>query len=310
MSPCRPTFSLIVPTRQRITQLRSFLDSLAATAAHPSAIEVVLVVDADDRDSIEFCHEGLPLSHVVVAPGQTMGRLNMAGYEASSGEYLMLLNDDVLARTPGWDDKILARCRRFPDGVFLIHANDTLMGKNLCTFPIVSRVWCELAGGVCPREYIRYRIDDHIEDVFNLLGVLGQRRTIYLPDVVFEHLNCIELPDGPREYHSDPDVLALDAPLFLSLFPARKELAVKLLAHVGGTPQALAAARQRLKQIKDPFSLRVPGRLRIESDVPLAARAMRRVAATWERSRKCFQRKGIGGLTRAAARRMRLLRVG
>ena len=134
----RPTFSLIVPTRQRTTQLRRLLDSLAATAARPETIEVVLVVDADDRASIEFRHDALALTHVVCPPGQTMGRLNRAGCAASSGEYLMLLNDDVAARTSGWDDKVLARCRRFPDGVFLIHINDTLMGKNLCTFPIVS----------------------------------------------------------------------------------------------------------------------------------------------------------------------------
>src|SRR5262249_48089018 len=149
---------------------------------------------------------------------QTMGTLNTEGYRASRGVFVMLLNDDVIARTPGWDEKVLRRLRRFPDGIVLVHVNDTLLRENLCTFPIVSRIFCELAGGICPTEYVRYRIDDHIEDVFNLLGRIGHRRTIYLPDVVFEHRNSETRPEGHAEYHSVPDILAVDATRFLALF--------------------------------------------------------------------------------------------
>src|SRR5271165_4387469 len=185
--PARPTFSLLVPTRLRTDRLGRLLHSLARTAADPGAIEVVLVIDADDGDSLAFRFDGLTLKRVVVEPGLPMGTLNMAAYQASAGAYLMLLNDDVIARTPRWDRKVLACLRRFPDGIVLIHTNDRLFQEVLCTFPLVSRAFCELAGGICPQSYQRYRIDDHIEDVFNLLGVLGERRTVYLPDVVFEH---------------------------------------------------------------------------------------------------------------------------
>ena len=217
--PRRPTFSLIVPTRRRPAQLRRFLDSVAATASDPNGIEVVLVVDADDPASIAADHPSLALRHVVVPPGRTMGAINRAGYEASAGDYVMLLNDDVIARTPGWDATALACFRRFPDPIVLVHVNDTLFRDRLCTFPLTTRAFCERAGGICPPEYIRYRIDDHIEDVFNLLAVLGRRRTVYLPDVVFQHYNLIERPEGDRVYASDPAVLALDAPRFAALFP-------------------------------------------------------------------------------------------
>ena len=163
-----------------------------------------------------------------------MGAINRAGYEASAGDYVMLLNDDVIARTPGWDATALACFRRFPDPVVLVHVNDTLFRDRLCTFPLTTRAFCERAGGICPPEYIRYRIDDHIEDVFNLLAVLGRRRTVYLPDVVFQHYNLIERPEGDRVYASDPAVLALDAPRFAALFPARKELALRLLDVIEG----------------------------------------------------------------------------
>src|SRR5262245_7732479 len=217
MPEARPSISLIVPTRRRVPSLWRLLDSLARTAARPGALEVVLVCDDDDPPSRSARHPALALRHVVGPPGRTMGALNQAGYQASRGDFVMLLNDDVVARTPGWDAAVLARLRRFPDGIALVHVNDTLLRDRLCTFPLVSRTFCELAGGVCPVEYRRYRIDDHIEDVFNLLAFLGLKRTFYLPDVIFEHLNAVPVPGAAPEYHSIPEVLALDAPLFLAL---------------------------------------------------------------------------------------------
>lgn len=260
-----PTFSLVVPTRQRTGPLRRLLDSLAETS-HPERLEVVLVVDEDDAPSVAFRHDGLALRHVVVPPGQTMGALNMAGYAASSAPYLMLLNDDVVARTRGWDDTALAWFQSFPDDVLLVHTNDLIFGDELCTFPLVSRTFCELAGGICPREYVRYRIDDHVGDIFNLLAVLGERRTIYLPDVVFEHFN-FRGEGGQRVYASDPVPLALDAARFEELFPRRKEVALRLKQLIESRRHRAEADdhRRKLEAARDPFALRVPGRLRVES---------------------------------------------
>lgn len=295
-----PALSLIVPTRQRVGSLRNLLDSLHATALAPGALEVVLVVDADDGPTLAFRHAGLALTPVVIPPGRTMGTLNAEGYRASRGDFVMLLNDDVVAQTPGWDEKVLRRLRRFPDGIVLVHVNDTLLRDNLCTFPIVSRTFCKLAGGICPVEYVRYRIDDHIEDVFNLLGRLGHRRTIYLPDVVFEHGNRVVQPSGHAEYHSLPDLLAVDAPRFLTLFPDRKQLAVTLLAHIEGSlsPERLEHAHRILNAIADPFGLRMPDRLQVESDVPLARRLLRRFAGmtaqTYRRALRAVRRRLTG----------------
>jgi Glycosyltransferase like family 2 len=270
--PQSPTFSLIVPTRERTPQLRRMLDSVAATAAHPETIEIVLVVDVDDAASRDFAFEGLNVNKVTVPAGQPMGALNMAGYEASAGAYLMLLNDDVIARTRRWDCRVLACLRRFPDGIVLVHVNDRLFGQQLCAFPIVSRAFCEVAGGICPRDYRRYRIDDHIEDIFNLLWALGECRTVYMADVVFEHLNYVA-KEGSRTYVPDEAVLALDAPLFAGLFHERKELAMRLMARIveQATPGQLHDWRVTLEAIEDPFALRVPERHRVEC----AARKLR-----------------------------------
>jgi hypothetical protein len=168
----------------------------------------------------------------------------------------------VIVRTPGWDAVALACFRRFPDPFALVHVNDTLIRDHLCTFPLTSRAFYELAGGVCPREYRRYRIDDHIEDAFNMLAHLGERRTVYLPDVIFEHDNAVPHPEAGRVYQSDPAILALDAPLFDALLSQRKELALRLLAAIDGRgdPLAECSRRERLEAVTDSFALRTPGR--------------------------------------------------
>ncbi|HZU38479.1 MAG TPA: glycosyltransferase family A protein [Gemmataceae bacterium] len=256
-----PSLSLIVPTRQRVGHLHALLSSLAVTAARPASLEVVLVIDADDRASQAISHHGLAVKQVIVRPGQTMGALNCAGYAAASGQYLMLLNDDVRARTIGWDQRILACFRRFPDGVLLVHPNDTVFQDALCTFPVVSRTFCKLAGGICPREYVRYRIDDHIEDVFNLLAVAGLCRTVYLPDVIFAHLNTGDPSKGHNGYQPKPEILALDGPRFDVGFDERKKLALRLLEHIERCARKQRReVRQRLEAIPATLDLRTPGR--------------------------------------------------
>jgi glycosyltransferase involved in cell wall biosynthesis len=265
--PRRAIFSLIVPTRKRTDKLRRFLASIAETTADIDAIEVILVIDADDSDSREFQFDRVPLKRVLVAPGLPMGTLNQAGYAASAGDHVMLLNDDVIARTSRWDKKIISCLRRFPDEILLVHVNDTLFKQGMCTFPMVSRTYCRLAGVICPADYLRYRIDDHIEQVFNLLGVLGEKRIAYFPDIVFEHDKYEERTPGRRRYFLDKSIEALDAPRFHGYFPARKELAVKLKRYIASQRGQPVDANWtlRLDRVDDVPGLRPQGRFRRES---------------------------------------------
>ena len=185
-----PLISFLLPTRGKPDLARRFLRSLHETADHPEEIEVILGVDEDDRPSHSIAHEGLAIKTVILPPGLTMGALNRACFAASTGRYVMLMNDDVIVRTPGWDTTIYRTFARFGDDIALVHVNDLLFQERLCTFPVLSRKAC-LEIGICPASYRRYRIDDHICDTYYLLAYLGHGRMIYLKDVVFEHLNYV-----------------------------------------------------------------------------------------------------------------------
>lgn len=254
----QPVFSIILPTRGRPEGLRNLIESFALTTTHLHALEVVLVIDEDDEASINFAVDYVRLTKVVVKPGLRMGELNMAGYEASRGEYVMLLNDDVTVRTRGWDEKVLAAFRSFPDGIVLVHANDGIFGEKLCTFPFVSRAYCTFADGICPRDYIRYRIDDHIYNVFNLLAVLGRRRILYMPELMFEHANYSLNKYGEAEYTPDPEIHAVDTKRFDELLVDRKRLAMTLMEHIDGhfSRDMRKIRESKLEEITDSVSLR------------------------------------------------------
>ncbi len=236
-------FSLLLPTRGRPQLVARLFRSIVETARNVGEVEVVLAVDEDDEESRRITHDTLRVKTVVVPKGLAMGALNMACFEASAGRYVMLVNDDVVARSPGWDAAAEAAFARFEDEVALVHVNDLLFGERLCTFPMLSRRACLEVGGVCPTYYKRYGIDDHVFDTYNILAYLGHVRTVYLPEVVFEHENYERL--GPehdeardklfvtadsRVYVPKREPMAEDSRRFYRTLGERKRDALRLAA--------------------------------------------------------------------------------
>jgi hypothetical protein len=240
--------------------LRCLLDSIKDTTRNPSEVEVVLVVDEDDRETAQFKYEGVNLKCVLVPPSLIMGELNMSGYRAATGEYVMLLNDDAVLRTPGWDERVLAAFRSFVDGMVLVHVNDLVFRDTLCIFPFVTREFCLVAGGICPEGYLRYRIDDHIQGIFELLGVLGQHRRIFLADVVFEHANIETSDAGGVHYRVDPSVHEFDSWVFDSLLDERRRVALEAMRRIDGGlhSREYSTWKKELERVTDSIAARRP----------------------------------------------------
>lgn len=273
------TISIIIPTRGRPDHLRCLLDSFKATTKRPKSMEIVLVMDDDDNDSLKFTYDGFSIKRVVVKPGLNMGALNSAGYRVSRGKYIMLLNDDVVVQTHGWDEKVLETFNTFPDQIVLVHINDKIFGDKLCTFPFLSRRYCDISGSVCPPEYMRYRIDDHIYNIFNLLAILGQRRIVYMPDIVFAHTNRISKGKGYQRYHPVKYIHKADTELFNKLLPERKKIALNLMKHivVHFDCEKTKIWENHLKAVTDSVTIRKPEYIRWNHTNQLLSSATTRV---------------------------------
>ena len=230
-----PRISLLLPTRGRPALARRLFASIAETVSQPDRVEVVLYADDDDVASHELDSNEIAVERII-GPAQSMGRYNTACLARARGDIIVLANDDMVVRTPNWDDRLLQVDAEFPDRIYLAYGNDLNKKRGLSTFPILSRRTCDLLVDPYPAAYRGAFIDVHIFDIFQRLRHAGFDRTRYLDDVVFEHLHF-------RIGKAKPDATYLkrgrfdDDPTFIALAPGRRESARRLVDALRGRQQ-------------------------------------------------------------------------
>lgn len=212
--------------------MQRLLDSIADASERPDQLEVVFRVDADDPSSHALWHPRLATVLVAGPPGEPMGRMFRACYEASRGRLLMLMNDDAVVRTRRWDTFVLGAFDRFPDGIALVWGNDLDQGRRVPTFPILPRIVAELLGGVCPEEYRHFHIESHLHDVFRRLAAAGYERRVYLEDVVFEHEHYLLGKAARDATYRRYQYLGVDEQVYFELAAYRRRCADVLRAHI------------------------------------------------------------------------------
>ncbi|NIQ01522.1 MAG: glycosyltransferase family 2 protein [Nitrospinaceae bacterium] len=180
--------SLLLPTRERPALVQRYLQSLVDHTDRLEDVEVILYVDEDDPESHTLGHDQVCI-HRLIGPRATMGAFNTACFQRSSGDIVVLQNDDMIIRTPGWDTRVRAFHETVADGIYLAYPNELFVGGNWCTIPILSRTTCELLGDPFPAHYLGGFIDYHLSDIFERLKQAGHDRLYYLDDVVIEHLH-------------------------------------------------------------------------------------------------------------------------
>jgi glycosyltransferase involved in cell wall biosynthesis len=239
--------SLLLPTRGRPHLIRRLFDSVVAYTDRLEDLEIILYVDDDDETGQEISDDRISLLKIF-GPRLSMGAYNTICLGQASGDYIMLMNDDVIVRTSAWDRKVAELGRTISDGIFLAYPNDLHIGKRMCTFPILTKKACELLLRPYPEEYKTYFIDWHIFDTFKRLRAIGHARIFYLEDVVFEHCHYmagkaeLDATYEAKDYYQDDWT-------FLNLRPLRQQMAERLAASIAGRPmpdfQVLAASAPR-----------------------------------------------------------------
>lgn len=240
--------SLLLPTRGRPALAQRFLDSVANRSARPGDVEVVLYVNDDDVGSHRIDHPRLQV-HRLIGPDGTMGEFNSRCLSKARGSILVLVNDDVVVQSDGWDEALHALGRRYPDGIYLAYPNDLFKGSRVATFPILSRRVCELLESPYPAEYRGALIDYHLLDIFKRLSAMGHDRVCYLERVVFEHMHYRAGKGRVDETYRRRARFGDDA-VFVALRHQRQSAARKLAASIEGR------ALPSLASAVPPYSLR------------------------------------------------------
>lgn len=179
--------SVLVPTRGRKAWLEELFASFLATGGYDSA-ELIFRIDNDDVETRNYLFD--KSCTIVVGP-------RMAGYTSlpvffnemisvARGDVFMCGNDDMIFKTDGWPEKILAAANKFPDGLFDIGVATHNEGHY--PFSVVSRKIVEQLGFLWdPRIFWG---DIYLRDVMNHFG-----RLVNLPNVEIEHRWAGNRPD-------------------------------------------------------------------------------------------------------------------
>ncbi|NLW87043.1 MAG: hypothetical protein GXY38_09240 [Planctomycetes bacterium] len=224
--------SLILPTRGRHSMLKRFFASLIQTASRLSRLEVIMYMDDDDQQCPVADATHLQ-THTVIGPRQTMGTMIRTCAAQARGRAFMLINDDAVFRTSGWDAAIADVLDTYEDGIVLVWCNDLFRRQTMPNFPVLSRKLCELMETICPSDYHRDYVDVHLFDIFQKLRALGHNRLAYLPDVVIEHLHH-EAGKAQFDTTYRKPCMASDELAFIALNTRRELIAHRLAGQIRG----------------------------------------------------------------------------
>jgi hypothetical protein len=226
------SISLLMPTRGRPELVERLFASVAETTAKPERMEIVVYVDEDDIRSHHLRTDACSITRII-GPRLSMGGYNSACLARAKGDIIILANDDMVLRTRGWDDKVMAMDAKEPDKIYLAYPNDLFKRGDLCTFPVLSRLTCELLVEPYPAAYRGAFIDVHLFDIFKRLQHAGFDRIRYLDDVVFEHLHYRTGEAIRDETYMQRGRFADDA-TFIAMADARSASAYRLLNALRG----------------------------------------------------------------------------
>ncbi|EFK08325.1 conserved hypothetical protein [delta proteobacterium NaphS2] len=211
--------------------IRRLVDSIVENSEIISDIELVMVIDEDDEESLNFLDARLDIVKCV-GPPASMGTLNTRGWQQATGNIILLMNDDLVIKTPGWDQQIRELDGRFEDKIYMAYPDD-MEKADLSTFPIMNRKTCDILTDPYPSEYDALFIDDHIFDIFIRLRKLGHDRLFYLDGVKFDHRHFIDGKARPDATYKHKNRY-LDYIVYISFHNIRQASASKLDAAIKG----------------------------------------------------------------------------
>jgi hypothetical protein len=191
-------FSIILASRERVHLLDSLLNSIVANTADHKNCEVIVAIDNDDRITRRYLdrfQNTCPFVRFVSrdrAPNLNDDYLNWAWRNFSTGDNIIVMNDDVVFKTPHWDHHIMANLSRYlcdkPDGVAYGWIQDGLLnragGLNYCCFPLITRKAAEVVGFVMPPQFPGWGADIGVYRIYAAID-----RICDLSSVTLDHVS-------------------------------------------------------------------------------------------------------------------------
>ena len=172
--------SILCPTRERPNEFRRLVESVLSLATHERRVEIVAYHDEDDISG----YYGLPKVQWVFGPRIVLSEMWNECYRHSRGDILMHCGDDIVFRTPGWDEIVREAFAASPDKILLVHGDDCSPNTDvLATHGFLHRRWVETVGYFVPPYFSSDWNDVWLTEVADMIG-----RRVKVP-IVTEHMH-------------------------------------------------------------------------------------------------------------------------
>jgi hypothetical protein len=188
-------FSIILPTRTRIRQIKEFIESIDLTSSYfkQGELEVCFYVDWDDGpswDAIEELKNKYGENKIKYISSETPLNLsqmwNYSYEKLATGEIIMHCGDDIRFRTNDWDIKIKEKFDNSNDKIILVYGDDGIRHNKLATHSFVHRKWIEVSGFWLPPYFVSDYNDTWLDFVARYI-----KRIVYIPEIYTEHLHYV-----------------------------------------------------------------------------------------------------------------------
>lgn len=200
--------SILVPTFNRPQSIENFSKSLNDTVKNPENIEIAFGVHDDDKMSINKIKEIAPALKIDIRAvsikrhkdGQThLSYLWNQIYDQAKYPILGYFGDDVLFKTPGWDEEVRSEFKKDP--YVMVACNDVHVQRGkYATLYFTHRFVHERIGFYLHPEFRRWYADTFWDNVYKRAG-----KMIYREDIVTEHLHPDKFPERTDEVYKKMD---------------------------------------------------------------------------------------------------------
>ncbi len=183
--------SILLPSAHENKRER-FLKNLRETVSDFNSIEVVICLDGLNQEVKRI------KDNVVLAfspPSKYRSTFFRRCYKESTGQFVLMANDDILFKTKNWDKMI--PYDSYPDELALFYFKDNQFNEFFSCHPIWSRKIMNHFPELLDPLYNITKCDNTIWDVH------PPHRRIYIPEVEIEHNQTPYGPEWMPQYEED-----------------------------------------------------------------------------------------------------------
>lgn len=173
--------NILCPTRGRPEQYDRMFNSALSMADDKSKIAVFGLRYKDDES--KYSPFLTSMNEVCGRGGGSYWNIlvdKAINLNPNQGHLFMLIGDDCVFETQGWDTRIRLEAEKYPDGIFCIAPNDA-RGNGSPHF-VVSQKWVDALGYFVNPSFRHFCVDTYTEYLARAV-----KRFIYLEDVIVKH---------------------------------------------------------------------------------------------------------------------------